>query len=119
MRLASTAFFCCVSSASFSGQVPGGDEGNSADVLTKQREAFIPFSVGPRACIGRNVALFELYVSVARVLFSYDLRLSPGTEHLGVGPHGEYKVKDHFIVGKEGPMLQFRFCGNDDLVGSK
>jgi hypothetical protein len=41
-------------------------------------------------------------------LFLYDLRLQPGTEHLGVGPLGEYKIKDYFIVGKEGPILQFR-----------
>ena len=84
------------------------DEGSSPEVGARQRQAFIPFSLGPRACIGRGVALLELYVSVARVLFMYDLRLQPGTEHVGVGPHGEYKIKDHFIVGKEGPVLQFR-----------
>ncbi|KAL9085407.1 MAG: hypothetical protein Q9159_004696 [Coniocarpon cinnabarinum] len=86
-------------------------EGNSSEVLARQREAFVPFSIGPRACIGRTVALFELYVCVARVLYSYDIRLAPGTEHLGVGPHGEYKMKDHFIVGKEGPLIQFKACG--------
>jgi cytochrome P450 len=83
-------------------------EGNSPEIIARQRQAFIPFSLGPRACIGRNVALFEVYMCVARALFLYDLRMQPGTEHLGVGTGEEYKIKDFFIVGKEGPVLQFR-----------
>ncbi|PYI03026.1 cytochrome P450 [Aspergillus sclerotiicarbonarius CBS 121057] len=83
-------------------------EGVSAEVLSRQRQAFVPFSLGPRGCIGRNVAMLELEVSLARVLWLYDLRLAPGTERLGVSREGEYKIKDNFIVGKEGPVLQFR-----------
>ncbi|RAH79464.1 benzoate 4-monooxygenase cytochrome-like protein P450 [Aspergillus japonicus CBS 114.51] len=83
-------------------------EGVSPAVMARQRAAFAPFSIGPRACIGRNVAMLELEVSVARVLWLYDLRLTPGMEHLGVGHEGEYKMKDNFIVGKEGPILEFR-----------
>ncbi|CRG83418.1 Isotrichodermin C-15 hydroxylase [Talaromyces islandicus] len=81
---------------------------NENETLDLQRKAFIPFSLGPRGCIGRHVALFELYLAVARVLFMYDIRLAPGMEQLGVGPAGEYKIKDYFIVGKEGPVVQFR-----------
>ncbi|OOF93017.1 hypothetical protein ASPCADRAFT_209658 [Aspergillus carbonarius ITEM 5010] len=83
-------------------------EGVSAEVLSRQRQAFVPFSLGPRGCIGRNVAMLELEVSIARALWSYDLRLAPGTEQLGVGHEGEYKIKDNFVIGKEGPVLQFR-----------
>ncbi|KAE8396217.1 cytochrome P450 [Aspergillus alliaceus] len=83
-------------------------EGVSAEVLARQREAFAPFSIGPRACIGRSVALMELEVGLARALWLYDLRLAPGMEQIGVGPHGEYKIKDDFMVGKEGPVVQFR-----------
>jgi cytochrome P450 len=72
------------------------------------REAFIPFSLGPRQCIGKNVALLELYVGVARALWLYNVRIAPGYEWMGVGREGEYKMKDNFIVGKEGPMLQFQ-----------
>ena len=90
------------------GESEDAADGNDPEIIARQRQAFIPFSLGPRACIGRSVALFELYISVARVLFLYDLRMQPGTEHLGVGVQGEYKIKDYFIVGKEGPILQFR-----------
>ncbi|PYH89700.1 benzoate 4-monooxygenase cytochrome-like protein P450 [Aspergillus ellipticus CBS 707.79] len=85
-----------------------GGEGVDTAVLRRQRKAFIPFSLGPRAFIGRDMAMLEVEVSLARALWLYDMRLAPGTEMLGVGKEGEYKIKDHFVVGKEGPVLQFR-----------
>jgi cytochrome P450 len=39
------------------------------------REAFQPFSVGPRNCIGRNLAYNEMRLILARVLWSFDLKL--------------------------------------------
>ncbi|KAB8270076.1 cytochrome P450 [Aspergillus minisclerotigenes] len=83
-------------------------EGVSAETLSRQKEAFAPFSIGPRACIGRSIALMELEVGLARALWLYDMRLAPGMEQVGVGPEGEYKIRDNFIVGKEGPIVQFR-----------
>lgn len=84
------------------------DEGHTQEEVAEARKAFNPFSTGPRACIGRNVALLELYVGIARTLWLYDIRLTPGTENVGVGKEGEYSVEDYFIVGKAGPILQFR-----------
>ena len=83
-------------------------KGVSEETMALQKEAFVPFSIGPRSCIARSVALMELELSIARALWLYDIRLAPGTEHIGVGSHGEYKIKDNFVVGKEGPILQFR-----------
>ena len=82
--------------------------GVTEEVLARQRRAFVPFSLGPRACIGRGFALMELEISIARILWLYDIRNAPGTEELGKGPQGEYKIKKNFVVGKEGPILQFR-----------
>ena len=47
-------------------------EGN---VTEGQREAFIPFSYGPRACVGRNVAEMELALIVSTVAKRYDFEL--------------------------------------------
>lgn len=40
-----------------------------------QRSAFIPFSVGPRACVGRNVAEMELKLIVGTVTRAYEFEL--------------------------------------------
>ncbi|TID17085.1 benzoate 4-monooxygenase [Venturia nashicola] len=46
------------------------------DVLTeRQKEAFIPFSHGPRACVGRNVAEMEMMLIVSTVFRNYEFEL--------------------------------------------
>ncbi|KAJ2904299.1 Benzoate 4-monooxygenase 3 [Zalerion maritima] len=48
------------------------------NVTTRQKNAFIPFSFGPRACIGRNVAEMELKLIVATWARRYDVVLRQG-----------------------------------------
>ena len=46
------------------------------DNLTeRQKTAFIPFSYGPRSCVGRNVAEMELALIVSTTFRSYDFEL--------------------------------------------
>jgi len=40
------------------------------------KEAFQPFSVGPRNCIGRNLAYHEMRLILAKVLWNFDLKLA-------------------------------------------
>ena len=45
----------------------------NADRLTEQQKSsFIPFSYGPRACVGRNVAEMELSLIVSTVVRNYE-----------------------------------------------
>lgn len=43
--------------------------------------AFNPFSVGPRNCIGRNLAYHEMRLILAKILFNFDLALQPECKH--------------------------------------
>ena len=45
------------------------------DATKRQKNAFIPFSYGPRACIGRNVADMELKLIVAAWARRFDVQL--------------------------------------------
>lgn len=37
---------------------------------------FYPFSLGPRACIGRNLALMQLYTFIGTFFYRYELVLA-------------------------------------------
>ena len=84
--------------------------------IAHQKPAFIPFSTGPRNCVGKNMAMMELLITVARVMFLFDIRAEPG-DHTGEGNklldpgrqrEGEYQIKDWFIAERDGPILEFR-----------
>lgn len=40
------------------------------------KEAFQPFHVGPRNCIGRNLAYIEMRLILARILWNFDLQIA-------------------------------------------
>ncbi|KAI1324964.1 cytochrome P450 ClCP1 [Xylariaceae sp. FL0255] len=47
------------------------------------RAAFKPFSLGPRNCIGKNLALVELKIILARMLFNFSFSLPEGQRDMG------------------------------------
>jgi cytochrome P450 family 4 len=54
--------------------------------------AWMPFSVGPRQCIGNNFALLEMRCFLARILQSFEILKDPNSkepfgEYLGTGIH--------------------------------
>lgn len=52
------------------------------DARKRFEKAFIPFSVGPRACVGRNVAMQELSILIAAIIHRYDIVLKHQDEPL-------------------------------------
>lgn len=44
------------------------------------KAAFQPFSTGPRNCVGKNLAYFEMRIVLARLLYNFDiLKLDPAS----------------------------------------
>ena len=80
--------------------------------------AYNPFSLGPRGCIGRPLAMMEISVVVARVLWLMDFRL--GRRELGAEAEGkprrvdgrhhvkEYQLYSHLTSYAQGPMMEFK-----------
>lgn len=87
----------------------------AADVALA-RSAFCSFSVGPRSCVGKGFAYMELMLGLARLVWMYDMRLSPGS-NVGEGDpewewgrrrRGEYQLKDTFAAIRDGPLVEFK-----------
>ncbi|KAH6654714.1 isotrichodermin C-15 hydroxylase [Truncatella angustata] len=78
--------------------------------------AFCPFSIGPRGCIGKGLAYIEMSTTIARLLYLYDLRKSPGFDPAEGNPSNEwgrqrveeFQLIDQFTSLKDGPMVEFR-----------
>lgn len=80
--------------------------------------AFQAFSIGPRSCIGRSFALTEISITLARVMWIMDFRITERIkEDRGEGKPGrtdgrhrvnEYQIYSHLTSWSEGPMLEFR-----------
>ena len=63
----------------------GGMGGQESSVVGKQRGgAFIPFSMGPRACIGRTFAMLEAKSVMANVLRRFSFGISAAYRHAPV-----------------------------------
>ncbi|XP_042398487.1 cytochrome P450 734A6-like [Zingiber officinale] len=54
---------------------------NGAARAARHPTAFIPFGLGPRMCIGQNLALLEAKITVAVLLQRFSIRLAPSYVH--------------------------------------
>lgn len=72
------------------------------------REARQPFSVGPRNCIGKNLAFSEMRQILARVLWNFDLELAE--------PMKRWEKQKTFAIWDKGP-LSLRIKLREDRSG--
>jgi cytochrome P450 len=97
-----------------------GVNGNvSKEALSRARQAMCPFSLGGRGCIGKQLAYIELRITLAALLWSYDLQEVNPVPRPGVpgAPRApgegrenvdEYRLIDCFGADRDGPVLRFR-----------
>ena len=93
-------------------------ETNPASAVQVARSCLNPFSLGPRGCIGRSLALMESRVTLARVVWAFDMKKPDGAlGKVGEGKVGatdgrhrvnEFQLIDHLTSDKDGPYIQFK-----------
>jgi cytochrome P450 len=90
----------------------------SPESIRLARKAFNPFSMGTRQCSGRNLAYLQLKLTLAHVLWRFDLRLAPdelgrggGRKGLGIGREreDEFQLWDALGFGRDGPMVEVKY----------
>ncbi|KAI1288578.1 cytochrome P450 [Xylaria venustula] len=77
---------------------------------------FRPERLGRYSCIGRHMAYQEISYILARLIWSFDIRVEPNNsagEGTGLGSSGrakkdEYQNYDHHVSEQHGPVLKFR-----------
>lgn len=60
--------------------IPGEPFGQDAVEMQNLKDYSIPFSMGPRACIGRNLAYMEISITVAALILNFEWELA-GTDN--------------------------------------
>lgn len=85
------------------------EAGVDEESIKEAKTAFCPFSVGPRSCVGWKLAWTELNVTLARMLFRYDVRLAPDAPCCdGTRNDCSYPLKAWVTSAVDGPYAQFR-----------
>lgn len=75
---------------------------STKDDVDIARRAFCPFSIGPRGCIGKSMALMEMRLTLARMFFLFDVELA---DTIGQDEKGHLHMVDHFTSQKSGPNV--------------
>lgn len=89
---------------------------NTEEDVRHLKRGLHTFLKGPGNCIGQNLAMLQMTMTVARTLWRMDIRLAPetnlggGRPELGWGRRDpkQYQLRDAFVSLREGPMVQFR-----------
>ena len=91
---------------------------NSKEKIEIARQAFVPFSMGPRGCPGKTMAYMELSNAMAKALWYFDFKGAKGSlgavgEGRPDGPAGrrrrdEFQLLDHLTSTHEGPYIRFK-----------
>ena len=96
--------------------------GVTTEDVARARSAFAPFSLGPRGCAGKALAMKEIMIVVGRLVWGYEMRLveggSKGQGGIGKGwardRPGELQMRDLFVGKAEGLLVEFRRRGSDE-----
>lgn len=74
------------------------------------QSAFSPFSLGPRGCPGKGMAYGEMTLTLARIVFLFDMRLESNPPRIGKESQEPalFQTRDCFVSAHDGPVVEFR-----------
>jgi cytochrome P450 len=75
----------------------------TSKISNEMKELFMPFSKGPRACLGKNLAIMELKLSTATLVLQAIVKLAPDTSDESM------EMKDHFLALPKGHKCNLIF----------
>ena len=94
-----------------------GEDISTQGSVDLAQAALNPFSIGPRGCIGKGLALAEVMLAMATFIWTLDFKVAEGPiGQIGEGKSGairgrhratEFQLRDHITSAKDGPYLQF------------
>ena len=98
--------------------IPDEATATTEEDVSRLKSNFQPFAYGPGNCPGKNIAILELSVTVARTLLRFDVRKSlEGDCDLGEGVataqwgkrnKNIWQIEDAYITVHKGPIVQFK-----------
>ena len=78
------------------------------EAVDKAWSAFTPFSIGSRACLGKKLAYMELWITIAKVVWAFELEYRGGGREEAFGREVvEYQLLDHLTSARTGPIVRF------------
>ena len=72
---------------------------NSQEKFIHNTDAFVPFSVGPTSCAGKNLAWLEMRMAVSVIVSRFDLKLDPS-----YNPQKWHEDMGDYFVMTKGPL---------------
>ena len=79
--------------------------------------AFLPFSYGARQCVGKRMAYMELWITLARAIYLFEMEFVSGGRDESLGPDiSEYRLIDHLTTARQGPIILFKKRGVENYV---
>ncbi|KAF5622875.1 Isotrichodermin C-15 hydroxylase [Fusarium sp. NRRL 52700] len=88
--------------------------GVSPESVSLAESAFMPFSAGPRGCVGKNLAYLEMSLALAKIVYHFEIRRDFSSNLGGGSPDAiegrrtvdQYQLRDIFVAIRDGPMVQ-------------